>query len=335
MPEKYSYFWKHVDPAFPLTYVDVGAMGGIARKWDSVRSKMRIIAFEPDDREFVKLKSDPQLTYLNVALFSQSQDLKFYVTKESGKSSVYRPNMEIVSQYPNSERFRVMQERIIPAAKVKNLDAVIQEQDISEIDFIKIDTQGSELDILSGGLSALADNFGVELEVEFLSLYEGQPLFRDVDKFMETQGFELMDLRRAYWKRKDYFSFVGKGQLIFGDALYFKRPDALKKMLAGIPKEQQCSRIYKYILICLIYRLFDYATMIARIAKEEQKISDKEFQEILSQIKKESWRGMVPNFPGRNFVHQRIVYPLVQSIRSMSYLGWADGDYGIGNAEDL
>jgi Methyltransferase FkbM domain len=65
---------------------------------------------------------------------------------------------------------------------------------VSRIDFIKLDTQGSELEILQGGVRALAGVRCVEVEVEFNPIYRGQPLFYEVDAFMRGQGFVLWKL---------------------------------------------------------------------------------------------------------------------------------------------
>lgn len=72
-PLKYLYFWNNINQAFPFTYVDVGAMDGISCKWDSIRSRMKILGFELDEREFLRLQSSPNLTYLNTALFNCNQ----------------------------------------------------------------------------------------------------------------------------------------------------------------------------------------------------------------------------------------------------------------------
>jgi len=52
---------------------------------------------------------------------------------------------------------------------------------------LKIDTQGSELDILESGLELLSSSLvGVYVEVEF------QPLFRDVDKLLAAHDFIII-----------------------------------------------------------------------------------------------------------------------------------------------
>ncbi len=56
-------------------------------------------------------------------------------------------------------------------------------------DFLSLDTQGSELEILSGSPRSTGGALAVVCEVEFLPLYRGQPLFGDVTAFMHAAGF--------------------------------------------------------------------------------------------------------------------------------------------------
>ena len=59
------------------------------------------------------------------------------------------------------------------------------------------------MSILKGGRKSLRNAVGLELEVEFAALYENQPLFNEIDSFVRNEGFELIDLRRYFWKRDD------------------------------------------------------------------------------------------------------------------------------------
>jgi FkbM family methyltransferase len=64
--------------------------------------------------------------------------------------------------------------------------------DVSElppIDFLKIDTQGSELMIFANGKKKLANCSIIQTEVAFVPTYKDQPLFADVDAELRSQGF--------------------------------------------------------------------------------------------------------------------------------------------------
>jgi len=336
MEHIFNFLLSKIQNEHPFTLVDVGSMGGIAEKWDLLSNSMKIIAFEPDEREFNRLKNSNSATYFNFALHDKSQSLRFYITKGHGKSSIYKPNIGFLSHFEGIERFHIEKDEIIPSEKVSSLDSVIEENSITDVDFIKLDTQGSELQILEGGRKgAVPRAFGMQIEVEFIEMYKNQPLFRDIDAFMDRNGFQLVDLRRAYWKRKCYYNYVGKGQLVFGDALYFKRTDVLSQELHTLQdKSYAASKIYKAILACLIYRMFDYAVSVAQIGLELGCFSQGEYENVLSKIHTYSHRGVIPNFPGKSILY-KIVNLIARKLRPASYLGWADGDWEIGNIKDV
>lgn len=60
----------------------------------------------------------------------------------------------------------------------------------SEFDLIKIDTQGSELDIISGGINLVNKAQGLLLEVSLTQYNEGAPLYDQVVAFMKNIGFK-------------------------------------------------------------------------------------------------------------------------------------------------
>jgi Methyltransferase FkbM domain len=61
-------------------------------------------------------------------------------------------------------------------------------------DVIKLDTQGSELDILKGAVKSLQGTSFIDIEVEFNPIYKSQPLFSEVDMFLRAHGFVLWRL---------------------------------------------------------------------------------------------------------------------------------------------
>src|ERR1700740_820321 len=90
--------------------------------------------------------------------------------------------------------------------------------------FLDLDTQGSELEILQGAKRFLSTSIvALKCEVEFSPLYEKQPLFGDVDRFLRECGFVLFDLSRSRYRRENFPRHaLTRGQLLWGDALYFR-----------------------------------------------------------------------------------------------------------------
>ncbi len=332
----FSYFANKLGGLNQFVYVDVGAMGGIPMKWHCMHNLLTTIAFEHDTREYNKLQNSKTEKFLNYALHNKSMDLNYYITKEAGKSSLLKPNMALLQTYENSERYTIAQEETIPQDRVKTLDSLLQEGAISDMDFIKLDTQGSELYILEGGKEkAIPALFGAQIEVEFMELYKNQLLFRDVDQFMSDHGFNLIDLRRAYWKRKEYHHYIGKGELIFGDALYFKKINLFLDELSNYrDKTILKHKLLKSLLSCIVFRVFDYAIAIVEASTERGYLSHDEKIEISNIIKKFSISGLPLKLHLPIKVYGKLL-SLFGKFRPLSYLGWADGDKEIGNTLDV
>lgn len=74
------------------------------------------------------------------------------------------------------------------------LDKLLEANTFKKPDFIKIDTQGYELEILKGGEKTLAHAEFVLLEVSFLDIYVNCPLVTDTINFMKERGFVVYDI---------------------------------------------------------------------------------------------------------------------------------------------
>lgn len=91
----------------------------------------------------------------------------------------------LIDLYSNLEVSRLKKEETIDTV---SLDYFVAQNDVGPVDFIKIDIQGAELDVFQGGKKVLADTLAIVTEVEFIPLYENQPLFGDVSAHLHDQG---------------------------------------------------------------------------------------------------------------------------------------------------
>jgi FkbM family methyltransferase len=238
----------------PLRIVDIGASGGIHPRWRALTSEVTAVLFEPDPRarESLQHNNPAGTTVLESALSDAEGLMEFHQCRKQEVSSVYLPDFELLARYPYSERFAVLN---TTRMRVDTLDNQLAAAGIPEVDFIKVDTQGHELSVLRGCQRTLAHAVGVEIEVAFVRVYKGQPLFCEVDAFAKSHGFSLIDLRRTYWRRGNSSDYGGKkGQLVIGDALYFRAPEGLADTQGVTPQ-----RIVRAIGVYLAYGYPDLA----------------------------------------------------------------------------
>jgi FkbM family methyltransferase len=81
--------------------------------------------------------------------------------------------------------------------------------------FLKIDTQGYEWQVLAGATDTLARLRGVQCEISFVELYDGQHLWREMIDRLERAGFTLWTLQTGFGDPRD-------GRTLQCDAIFFR-----------------------------------------------------------------------------------------------------------------
>src|SRR5262249_30005147 len=179
----------------PLVVVDVGCRWGFADEWENLGDRCEIVGFEPDPVECKRLREHyhdrPWVRIVPHALGAAAGEAPLYITRDPAGSAVYRPIDDAVDRHPRLEPQRMARSEPI---ELIAMDDWCAENAIDRVDLFKLDTQGSELDVLRGAERTLASVSVVQTEVEFNPMYEGQPLFGDVDRFLRERGFVLWNL---------------------------------------------------------------------------------------------------------------------------------------------
>jgi FkbM family methyltransferase len=174
--------------------------------------------------------------FVPVALGREPGPATLNITLEPGCSSVFPPDEALADRFPGLSVIKVAKRETI---QLETLDRWAASEGIDEITFAKLDTQGCELDILRGGEQALSQCLGLEVEVEFATIYQGAPLFAEVDTYLRSRGFALWRLSGLYHYSErctglatgeetvDYSGFVvrsasGNGRLWWGNAIYLR-----------------------------------------------------------------------------------------------------------------
>lgn len=261
----------------PLACVDIGASGGIPAEWQAFGPLLCVDTLDPDGDSLpgeVRTESRTMTRSFPVALGGRTEKRKFYVLNRPTGSSFYPPNVELLEELNVESYFGV--DKVIDV-ETYAFSEFLREFDRPRPNLIKLDTQGSELEILSSlDDEDWQDVLLVVSEVEFEELYEGQPLFHDVDSFMREKGFRLFDLRTArsylagnnqtnYYLKEHYNLAVGSpeysAKLYAGDALYV-RDWKRHEMRAN-------NRWPKLILSFLLYSYYDYPLRFCELAGEQ------------------------------------------------------------------
>lgn len=205
--DPYADLRELVDVETP-TIVDGGANRGetvaILRR---AFPKARIHAFEPIPELAhgirARFADDREIVVHGAALAAEGGTLSLRVLQDDMTSSVLAPS---------AFKRRHHGERVELAREIEVLALPLRDVVEDPIDVLKLDLQGFELEALRGLGSKLADTGAILAEVEFVPLYDGQPLFADVDAFLRAAGFRLFHLYDVWT--------LPEGQVTTADALY-------------------------------------------------------------------------------------------------------------------
>lgn len=254
-----SSFYDEILGESTITLLDVGARNVSVEELMPLQKYLHYIGFDADSEEVKRLNSQKNQfkTSQFIASFVGKKDevVKFGLHYNEGESSTF-PFGQYYNKWFRSGNEDYVKEYI--ELQSNSLDELINE----DVDVIKLDTQGTEYDILENAKKCLKSTLMVELEVEFIQMYEGQKLAHNVFEVMHNMGFELLYLNRVFGQ-SSRFKGESRGQMIFGDALF------------GISREKalnlNVTKKIKYLALLLNYGHIDFAFDIYENSKDLQK----------------------------------------------------------------
>jgi FkbM family methyltransferase len=157
----------------------------------------RIVSFEPLPESFAVLdvRRDPLWEAHPVALGAEAGRREFQVSANRVSSSLLPMADRHLRSAPESA---VTGSIDVEVARLDDLGAVRP----GERAYLKIDVQGTELDVLRGAAGTLAAVRLLEAELSTVTLYDGQALIGEVIQHVHGLGFDPIGLERAFRDRE-------------------------------------------------------------------------------------------------------------------------------------
>jgi FkbM family methyltransferase len=189
--ERINKYWlRKYLPPFPVI-VDAGAHDGA----DSIEMcrifpGARIFAFEPVPEIFLRLKQNTKhlsrINSFNLALSHHNGKQVMHISSgtSDGSSSFLLPNEHLLDHpdvFFNTDL----------SVQTVTLDSWAAEQSIDHVDFLWLDMQGYELEVIKASTVILPTVKAIHMEVSTRMTYEGVPLYDEVKSWMENQGFQV------------------------------------------------------------------------------------------------------------------------------------------------
>ncbi|UCI09540.1 FkbM family methyltransferase [Mesorhizobium sp. B1-1-8] len=210
---------SQISPEDRITLVDVGGQGGLQTKWMLKADQITPIVFEPIASEAAAVRETlcriPGAKVVEKALADISSKRKLHVAAASDCSSLREPNLEILQHYSIGPLFNTIMTEEVECVRY---DELFRIDSVPKPDFIKIDVQGLEYEVLIGMGSLLEGCLAIELETHFVPIYRGQRLIGDIVGLLWDWGFVLRNIGQV-----PHFD----GDAVEFDALFLKRRDKL------------------------------------------------------------------------------------------------------------
>lgn len=201
----------------PRSILDIGAYQGDWTRMIKVifpLSKVFMVEATPNKRSILKKVNEAEGFEIALLGEKEKKSVDFYladpkVTDITTGNSIY------------IEKTKYFRQDLKIKLPMTTLDGLVKKNKLKNIDFIKIDTQGSELDILRGGKDTINNCQFILLETQNLEYNSGAPFIEDVIINMKTYGFRLLDIVEIH--------YLPTGELFQVDLLFIKKDSIFMK----------------------------------------------------------------------------------------------------------
>lgn len=269
----------------PLVIVDVGAREGFEEHWSVYGNQVKLVGFEADADECARLNQQEAGSvkrFYPVALDRNRGRRTFYCTAYPAGSGFYPPDMKQVQRFPDKVNLAVVKTLDL---NTDSFDSFANDNGIDYVDFVKLDTESAELDILEGAVGSLRKSvLGLSIEIWFQPWHVGQPVFSDVDAFLRPLGFRLFDLATYRMSREVLPEATPspipgpttRGQIISGEVLYLR--DGVSEITGEsmLGDSWDDVNILKLASIMELFSLPDCAIELIQVAHRRGLIQDKD-----------------------------------------------------------
>ena len=264
----------------PIKICDIGASAIDKTKFIDDLTKntySKLIGFEPNNSEFEKLdKNNTNKKYYNFAI-GDGKNKILNICKAPGMSSFLEPEIKYLSKFHLFEKLSQIEKKI--EVETKKLDDIED-----EIDFLKIDVQGYESEIIKNGKNKIMNALVVQIETSPIPLYKKEKTFSYIISQLEELGFYLhmfnnINTRTFKPMLLENNPYKGLHHLFQLDCVLIKHFNEIEKL-----KQDQ---LIKLILILFYsfksYDLVDY--LISLLDKNYNTNFISEYRKLLSKLK--------------------------------------------------
>nr|WP_293844334.1 hypothetical protein [uncultured Arsenicibacter sp.] len=182
----------------PPVLIDIGASGKLHGRWRLLAKHSICIAFDADDRDFGYVEQESKTfkklyTFNNIVTDTDVKEADFYLTASPHCSSLLRPRPDLITEHAFAPKFEI--EKVVKL-KTRSLKSVLNELSVNQVDWIKIDSQGTDWRLFNNlGPEIQPNVLAAEFEPGITSVYDGEDKLYTLMHEMEKCGcFWLAEL---------------------------------------------------------------------------------------------------------------------------------------------
>jgi FkbM family methyltransferase len=261
------------------------------------------VLYEADEicaREMIKENKNENFHVFPYCLGEYNRPGKIFITKNPYASSNLEPNPAYAKHYCelhlDGEVEGVMLQNAVYDVVYGNDNSVVDVRDLNICtldyivkatavpqglvpDFLSLDTQGSELNILKGGEQTFHNHcVALATEVEFHPMYKGQPLFSDIFDFALSHGFHFVGFTylQEISPHRLPLGARAKGVVAFGDALFFRDIESVRAVAKS--QNELYLMLLKLAFIALNFGYLEFALQAvdaAEVTKADRHFRDR------------------------------------------------------------
>ena len=237
-----------------------------------------LYGFEPNEEEFIKLNSTDKKKYFNYAV-GNGQIETLNICSAPGMTSLLEPDFEYLKLFHGFSDWAKVTKKV--KVQTKKLDDVNFDK---KIDFLKIDVQGYEHEVIKNGNKTIKDCLVVQLETSPIPLYKNEKSFAHVCLQLENLGFQLHSFNQINTRcfkpvilQNNIYS--GLNHLFQLDCVFVKKLNLFDKFDLEQLKKIGLILFYSF----GSYDLVDY--IVSKISKLEKNEVIFEFRNLMKNIK--------------------------------------------------
>ena len=277
-------------------FLDLGAEGGISSIWKSGKIEKLfkdylIYAVDIDNKNIINEKSDINIRLIKEIIYSENSIKTFYIPVRDSGSSVFEFNKEY--SYLHTKNYHT----IINEIKVQTyrLDYLIESGKLMPPNVIKLDIQGAELAALKSLGNYLKNVEIIESEFELIPIYEGQPTFPDLHKFIYENKYDLIDmhLSKTYYtngvKHNYFIEKYSKSRMGINWMPQVYAGDAFQALTIEKVLKLSLEELINHLKLLALYKCFDRVFYIIDICKYKQEILKHNDYKILLKMANDGW----------------------------------------------